>query len=101
MHKSTYSLEITKRKIHNMPIDFLASSLVTLAVLQGLSILLTNLEIAAKRIEGRSTWIAHDGTVFEEFAISELESSQVMQQEFEETRSEAPLAAHLSFYPNG
>jgi hypothetical protein len=56
--------------MHNMPIDFLAVSLVTLAVLQGLSILLTNLEIAAKQIEGRSTWIARDGTVFEEFAVS-------------------------------
>ena len=87
--------------MHNMPIDFLAVSLVTLAVLQGLSILLTNLEIAAKQIEGRSTWIARDGTVFEEFAVSELESSQVMQHEFEETRSEVPLAGHLSLPTNG
>ena len=87
--------------MHNMPIDFLAVSLVTLAVLQGLSILLANLEIAAKQIEGRSTWIARDGTVFEEFAASELESSQVMQHEFEETRSEAPLAVPLSLPTNG
>ena len=87
--------------MHNMPIDFLAASIGTLVVLQGLSLLLTNLEIAAKRIEGRSTWIARDGTVFEEFAIAELESSQVMQHEFEETRSEAPLAGHLSLPTNG
>ena len=84
-----------------MPIDFLAVALIILAVLQGLSILLTNLEIAAKRIEGRSTWIARDGTAFEEFAVPELESSQIMQQEFEETRSEASLAGHLSFHANG
>jgi hypothetical protein len=71
--------------MHNMPIDFLAACVGTLAILQGLSILLTRLETASKQIEGRSTWIAHDGTVFEEFAISELESSQIMQQEFEET----------------
>ena len=87
--------------MHNMPIDFLAVSFVTLAVLQGLSIFLTNLEVAAKQIEGRSTWIARDGTVFEEFAVSELESSQVMQHEFEETRPEAPLAGHLSLHLNG
>jgi len=57
--------------------------------------LLTHLEIAANRIEGRSTWIARDGTVFEEFAVSELESSQVMQQDFEESRGEALLATPL------
>ena len=84
-----------------MPIDLLIASLSILAVLQGLSIFLTNLEIAAKRIEGRSTWIARDGTVFEEFAVSELESSQVMQQDFEETRGEAHLADPLSLHANG
>jgi hypothetical protein len=84
-----------------MPIDFLAVSLVTLAVLQGLSILLTNLEIAAKQIEGRSTWTARDGTVFEEFAVEELESSRVMQREFGETCSEAPFAGRLSLPTNG
>ena len=87
--------------MHNMPIDFLAASLATLAVLQGLSILLANLETAAKQIEGRSTWIARDGTVFEEFAVSELESSKIMQHEFEETCSEAPLAGHLRLHANG
>jgi len=87
--------------MHNVPIDFLAACAGTLAVLQGLSMLLASLEIAAKRIEGRSTWIAHDGTVFEEFAVSELESSQVMQQDFEETRGEALLATPLSLHANG
>jgi hypothetical protein len=87
--------------MHNMPIDFLAACVGILAVLQGLSIFLTGLETAAKQIEGRSTWIAPDGTVFEEFAVSELESSQVMQQEFKETLSEAPLGAHLNLHTNG
>jgi hypothetical protein len=85
--------------MHNMPIDFLAAYAGTLVVLQGLSILLTNLETAAKQIEGRSTWMARDGTLFEEFAISELESSRIMQQEFGETRSEAPLVGgYLSLH---
>ena len=84
-----------------MPIDFLAAALLVLAVLQGLSMLLTNLEIAAKRIEGRSTWVARDGTVFEEFAVAELENSQVMLHDFEESRGEAFLAAPLSLHANG
>ena len=79
-----------------MPIDFLAACVGTLAVLQGLSIFLTSLDAAAKRIEGRSTWIARDGTVFEEFAVSELERSQIMQQEFKEIRTEALLAGSLN-----
>ena len=87
--------------MHNMPIDFLAATMGVLAVLQGLSILLTHLEIAAKRIEGRSTWLARDGTVFEEFAVSELENSQIMQREFEETCSEAATSGQLSLHPNG
>lgn len=87
--------------MHNMPIDFLAVCVGILAVLQGLSILLTNLEIAAKRIEGRSTWIARDGTVFEEFAVSELENSRIMQKEFEETRCDVPLTGQLSLHANG
>ena len=85
----------------HIPIDFLIAAVGILAVLQGLSVLLTHMEIAAKRIEGRSSWTARDGTVFEEFSISELESSQIMQQEFEETRSEAPVAGDLSLHPNG
>jgi hypothetical protein len=87
--------------MHNMPIDFLAACVGTLAVLQALSMLLTHLETAAKKIEGRSTWIARDGTVFEEFAVSELESSQVMLHDFEETRGEALLATPLSLHANG
>jgi hypothetical protein len=87
--------------MHNVPIDFVAACLATLTVLQGLSVLLANLEKAAKQIEGRSTWIARDGTVFEEFAVSELESSKIMQREFEETRGEALLAGPLSLHANG
>jgi hypothetical protein len=84
-----------------MPIDFLAASLTILAVLQGFSILLAGLQKAARQIESRSTWIARDGTVFEEFAVSELESSTIMRHEFEETCSEAPEAGHLSLHTNG
>ncbi|MCE0521980.1 MAG: hypothetical protein LV480_03620 [Methylacidiphilales bacterium] len=84
-----------------MPIDLIIACLGILAVLQGLSILLTNLETASKQIEGRSTWIAPDGTVFEEFALTELESSQVMLHDFEETRGEALLTGQLSPHLNG
>jgi hypothetical protein len=87
--------------MHNMPIDFIAACVGILAVLQGLSILLTNLETASKQIESRSTWIASDGTVFEEFAVTELESSQVMLHDFEESRGEALLAGPLSPHLNG
>jgi len=87
--------------MQNIPIDFLAVCVGTFAVLHGLSIFLTGLERAAKRIEGRSTWIARDGTVFEEFAVSELENSQVMQREFEESRGEALVASSLSLHANG
>jgi hypothetical protein len=75
-----------------MPIDLIVACIGVFAALQGLSILLTHLEVAARRIEGRSTWIANDGTVFEEFAVTELEGSQVMLHDFEETRGEALLA---------
>ncbi|HEV3272923.1 MAG TPA: hypothetical protein VGZ93_12145 [Candidatus Methylacidiphilales bacterium] len=80
--------------MHNVPIDFLVACVGTLAALQGLSILLTNLEIAAKRIEGRSTWTAPDGTVFEEFEVTELGSSKVMQHEFEGTCHQPLAASH-------
>jgi hypothetical protein len=83
-----------------MPIDFLIACFLVLAVLQGLSILLTNLEVAAHRIEGRSTWIAKDGTVFEEFAVAEIENSQIMLQDFEESRGEALLVGHLPLHSN-
>jgi hypothetical protein len=78
-----------------MPIELIAAFIGILAALQGLSLLLTNLEIAAKHIDGRSTWIAPDGTKFEEFAISEIESSHVMLHDFEESRGESLLAMPL------
>jgi hypothetical protein len=87
--------------MHNIPLDLIAACVGILAVLQGLSILLTNLEIAAKRIEGRSTWIARDGTAFEEFAVAEIESSNIMKQDFEVSRSEALVAGALSLHSNG
>jgi hypothetical protein len=84
-----------------MPTDFIAASLVTLIVLKGLSILLTGLETAAKQIEGRSSWVASDGTVFEEFAISEIEHSQVMLHDFEESRGEALSVGLTPLHANG
>ena len=87
--------------MHNIPLDLIAAFVGTLAALQGLSMLLTNLDIAAKRIEGRSTWIAKDGTVFEEFSVSEIETSQVMLHDFEESRGEALLAGNLVPHANG
>ena len=87
--------------MHNVSLDLLAAFVGTLAALQGLSMLLTNLQIAAKQIEGRSTWVAKDGTVFEEFALEELETSQVMLHDFEETRGEPILAGKLVPHTNG
>ena len=78
-----------------MTLEILAAFVGILAGLQGLSLLITNLEIAAKQIEGRSTWVAADGTKFEEFDITEIEHSQVMLQDFEESRGEALAAMTL------
>jgi hypothetical protein len=78
-----------------MTLEIIAAFLTVLAALQGLSMLLTNLELAARQIEGRSTWIAADGTKFEQFEVAQLEGSQVMLQDFEETRGEALLAMKL------
>jgi hypothetical protein len=86
--------------MHNMPIDLIAACVGIFAVLQALSLLLTGLETAAKQIEGRSTWIARDGTVFEEFAVSEIYNSQVMLRDFEESRGEALLASSLNLRSN-
>jgi competence protein ComGF len=83
-----------------MPIDFIAASLLVLVILQGLSVLLANLEIAAKHIEGQSTWTAEDGTVFEEISLPELEHSQVMQHEWDVTHTATFPAARLS-HANG
>jgi hypothetical protein len=82
--------------MHTVPLDIIAACVGTLAALQGLSLLLTHLQTAARKIEGRSTWIARDGTVFDEFEVTELESSAVMKHEFEEIRSEVAMAVHLS-----
>jgi len=93
--KRPIPLDIPKRKTHNMPIELIAAFIGTLGALQGLSLLLTNLDIAAKRIEGRSTWVAADGTKFEEFSVSEMEGSQIMLKDFEESRGAALLAMPL------
>ncbi len=85
--------------MHNMPIDLLAAFVAVLAALQGLSILLTGLDTAAKQIEGRSSWRAADGTIFEEFAVAELDHSQVMLHDFEGSRGEALLTSPLRTQP--
>jgi hypothetical protein len=87
-------------KMHNM-LESLFAIIAVLAVLQGLSVLLTHLETAAHRIEGRATWVARDGTVFEEFDVPELEGSRVMQHDFDESRSEALLARQFHVRSNG
>lgn len=87
--------------MHNLPIDFLAACVGILAVLQGLSILLTNLEVAAKQIEGRSTWVAADGTVFEEYALPEIDNSSVMLHDFEGTLGEHIVSLPLRPQANG
>jgi hypothetical protein len=74
--------------MHNMPIDFIAAALIVCVALQALSILLENLQIVARQIEASSTWTARDGTVFEEVSLEQVESSQVMQNELDPTRSE-------------
>jgi hypothetical protein len=79
-----------------MTIEIIAAFVGVFGTLQVLSMLLTNMESAAKQIEGRSTWTAPDGTTFEEFAVTELESSQVMKQDFEVSRAEAIMAAHFA-----
>jgi hypothetical protein len=87
--------------MHNLPIGFLAVCFVTTLVLQGLSILIANIEIAAKQIEARATWVAPDGSVFEEFVVGHAEGSEAtLQREFDQPRSEVLLAGHLS-HANG
>jgi hypothetical protein len=78
--------------MQNIPIDVLAAFIGVYAALQCLSMLLTSLEVAAKRIEGRSTWVAKDGTMFEEFAFSELQGSNIMKKDFEESTSDVIFA---------
>ena len=84
-----------------MPIDLLAAFVGVFAVMQALSLLLSGLDAAAKQIEGRSSWIAKDGTAFEEFAVPELDRSLVMLHDFEESRGEALLAGPLKVPANG
>jgi len=83
-----------------MTINLVIGFALVLGALQALSVLLTGLESAAKRIEGRSTWVAKDGTKFEEFAVTELTSSGIMQSDFQASGSDlvwegsAPAHAH-------
>jgi hypothetical protein len=79
-----------------MTFEIIAAFVGVLGTLQVLSMVLTNLEVAAKQIEGRSTWTAADGTTFEEFAVTELESSEIMKQDFEVSRAEAIMATHFA-----
>jgi hypothetical protein len=75
-----------------MPTEILAAFIGIYAVLQALSLMLTNLDVAAKQIDGRSRWVAPNGTVFEEFAAAELETSEVMKQDLAVVCAEAAEA---------
>jgi hypothetical protein len=81
--------------MHQVPLDILAAFLGTLAVLQSLSFLFNHIQ-AAKRFNGHSTIIACEGTLFDEFEVTEFDSFESMKQEFEEIRSEVAMAVHLS-----
>jgi hypothetical protein len=71
--------------MHNLPIDFIAATLIVCVILQGLSIMLENLHIVSKQIDAHVSWTAADGVTFEEFAVEQVSSSEVMQHEFEQT----------------
>jgi hypothetical protein len=79
-----------------MTIEILAAFVGVFAALQALSMFLTNLGTVSKQIEGRATWTAPDGTLFEEFSVNELEQSAIMKQDFEVSRTEAILASHFA-----
>jgi hypothetical protein len=79
-----------------MTLEIIAAFIGVYAALQALSLFLANLEVAAKQIEGRATWTAPNGTVFEEFSVSELEDSRIMQKDFEVSQAEAVMAHHFS-----
>jgi hypothetical protein len=69
--------------MHNLPIDFIAASLIVCVVLQALSIMLENLHIVSKQIDAQASWTAANGDVFEEFAVDQIESSEVIKHEVE------------------
>jgi hypothetical protein len=79
-----------------MTLEIIAAFVGIFAALQFLSLLLASMQSAANQIKGRSTWTAPDGTTFEEFAVTEIENSQIMQQDFEVSRAEAIMAAHFA-----
>jgi hypothetical protein len=79
-----------------MTFEILAAFAGVLGTLQVLSMILTNLESASNQIEGRSTWTAPDGTTFEEFAVTEIENSEILKQDFEVSRAEAIMANHFA-----
>jgi hypothetical protein len=87
--------------MHNLPIDYIAACLLIFAVLQGLSIFLTNLQIAARQIESHSTWTAPDGTVFEEASLEEIEHSQVMLHDYEQNHTGSFGPVQLTPHTNG
>ncbi len=84
-----------------MTLDIIAAFIGVYAALQALSMFLANLDLAAKQVEGRATWTAPDGTVFEEFSGTELESSQIMQKDFEVSHAESVLAHHFAGVSTG
>ena len=87
--------------MHNLPIDFIAASVLVYSALQGLTIFLNHLQSAAKAIESHATWVAPDGTVFEEVGLQEMESSQVMLHDFEQNHSGSFGPVSLNLQTNG
>ena len=79
-----------------MTLDLIAAFVGVLGALQVLSMLLANMGLASERIQGRARWTAPDGSIFEEFSVVELEESQVLQQDFELSRTESIMARHFA-----
>ncbi len=78
--------------MHQIPTDLLAAFIGVYAAFQALTIFLSYMNVAEKRLEGRSTWVAKDGTAFNEFSPTEIEASNILKREFEENTSDANLA---------
>jgi hypothetical protein len=72
----------------HIPIEYIAAALLVSVVLQTLSVLLANLEVAAKKIDAHKVWTAPDGSVFADFAVEQIAGSSVMQHEIEHSGEE-------------
>ena len=87
--------------MNNLPIDFITVCLIFSLVMQAFSVWLTKLNEADSHILDRSTWIAHDGTMFEEYEVDGIEGSQIVfHHEAEQSRMPiAFLSQGLTLHP--